>query len=105
MNLSIWAVLQALAVIDLLNSRIGPWGARHAFGKWYKIQPYIVAGYMHIPFDGTIWRGKHLWAYVACLLLAIGMSSALDCMQQVKQNIHQFCILQTELLFLARVPE
>ncbi len=56
------------------------------FGKWYKMQPYIVAGYMHIPFDDTIWRGEHLLACIACLLLAVGMSSTLDCMQQV-QNI------------------
>ena len=42
------------------------------FGKWYKLQLYVVAGYTHIPIDAIIWRREHLWACVECLLLAVG---------------------------------
>jgi len=62
LKVSFWAVLQAAPLCDLLIIRVGRGGPDMLLASRTKNQPYIVAGYMHIPFDGTIWRGEHLSA-------------------------------------------
>ena len=62
------------------------------FGKWYKLQPYVVAGYTHILIDAIIWRREHLWACVECLLLAVGHELNIGLhAASAKKYMDQFC--------------